>query len=114
MSKSKVFKRYQSAKVQGAFAEVPARNQVVKEAKQIPLLEDQLSRLTGAAENVETQANRLHELADRLFGVEGQEGKAGEPIPSPLSSIGKLNDAHERLGHARASLAAAVNRLEAL
>lgn len=114
MSKSKVFKRYQSAKVQGAFAEVPARSQAVVGAKQTPVLEDQLRRLTGAAENVESHAQRLHELADRLFGVEAAEGRAGEPVPSPLSAIGQLNEVHERLGRARVSLAEAVNRLEAL
>ena len=109
MSKSKVSKRAQSALSIG----LPPK-QSVNEAKQLPLLEEQLNRLTGAAENVETQAQRLHELADRLFGLEGVEGKGGEPIPSPLSSVGKLNDAHERLGRARVSLAAAVSRLEAL
>lgn len=83
-------------------------------AKQIPLLDEQLNRLTDAAEDIERQAHRLHELADRLFGMDSVEGKAGEPIPSPLSSIGKLNDAHERLSLARGSLAAAVNRLEVL
>ena len=96
------------------FGAASAKQVAQSTVKEIPVLDEQLNRLTGAAENVEHQARRLHELADRLFGIVGVEGQSGAPTPAPVSSIGKLNEAHERLDQARVSLTAAVNRLEAL
>ena len=85
------------------------------EAPPISILEAQVKRLTASAQHIDTLATQLHVLADRHMGQEvAQEGKAGAPVPSPQSSVGKLNEAHEWLEAARNRLANAVQRLERL
>ena len=85
------------------------------EAPPISILEAQVKRLTASALHVDTLATQLHVLADRHMGQEvAQEGKAGAPVPSPQSSVGKLNEAHEWLEAARNRLVNAVQRLERL
>lgn len=110
MTKSRVVERRNVALA----GYVVARSQEVAAGLPVPILERQVERLDESAEDVERQAKRLHILADRLLGMESAEGKASDTAPAPSHSVGKLNEAHERLAGARGWLDLAVNRLEAL
>ena len=89
--------------------------QGLPETAPVSILEAQVKRLTGSAQDIDVAATRLHALADRLTGSEPTDpGKAGLPAPNPVSSIGKLNEAHEWLETSRARLSQAISRLERL
>lgn len=90
----------------------------VNQVKETPLLEAHAGRISSNAEDVEQLAQRLHRLADRVFGSQAMSVKEAKectgPVPPPSHAMGKLSDAHAWNDRALATLRNAVERLDVL
>src|SRR6185437_1464910 len=79
---------------------------------QITVLEEHLTRLNGATNDTDALADRLHQIADRLFGSRPEGKNQGTAEPPPQGSLGRLNSALAFNEYVRAKLRDAVERLE--
>jgi hypothetical protein len=80
-----------------------------------PIIDQHSTQVEQNAVRAEALSNRLHRIADRLFGerptpLKDQAGAA----PNPTYSFGRLSNAHQSMEASLNQILAAIERLEVL